>query len=713
MRVPQPGDQFGRYRIDRVIGEGGMGVVFAATDTRLQRTVAIKVITGPLAGNADFLRRFHGEAAVLAQLDSPYVISIIDHDEIDGLPYIVTQYVDGTDLGSLLKQGPLTAKLALMVCAQIARGLGDAHRRGVIHRDVKPGNVLLREPGTPEMHAYVCDFGIAQTDSSDGRTATGMVAGTWAYLAPERTQGSPASPASDIYALGCVLWACLAGAPPYSGSDVEMAIAHAQAPVPQLAGEGPFVAELNGVLGRLLAKDPADRYPDAPSARADLERLVVTAPDSTLAVPTAAPSAATVVRTPSNPLPPPPQPSTTHAREVPPPPPAAEPSRRKKWPIAVAAVAVLAVVGGGAAAGMMLANDSDDPADEPQAEPIAGDFDGDGLGDVVLHQDQFDALAPLSVWTVPSNKDSFGLPVNEPAEEGFVDSGDVDGDGALDIVFTDGISADGQLQIAVITDGVHKKYTVLADEEAEIGGAFNAIADLTGDGLDDIALVGSPYGDKDSIWVAESTGDGFKEPTKWWDSDLSGGSVWAADVDGDGADEIAYWADNQHDPESEEPDPMPGGRLTILAVEDGQLVKRAQRVLYKSAANPFIAPWVVGDVDGDGADEFAGIALTCRSIGVFEVEGDKFTKPVKWMTQKLSVQKARKCLHNYPIRQQLLSDVDGDGDSDLVEIWEPELEGTTFPLKVRLSDGESFGDSEDWGELNCGDSCDDIFNVVN
>lgn len=712
MRIPQPGDQFGRYRIDRVIGEGGMGVVFAATDTRLQRTVAIKVITGPLAGNADFLRRFHGEAAVLAQLDSPYVISIIDHDELDGLPYIVTQYVDGTDLGSLLKEGPLTAKLALTVCAQIARGLGDAHRRGVIHRDVKPGNVLLREPGTPEMHAYVCDFGIAQTDSSDGRTATGMVAGTWAYLAPERTQGSPASPASDIYALGCVLWACLAGAPPYSGSDVEMAIAHAQAPVPQLAGEGPFVAELNGVLGRLLAKDPAARYPDAPSARADLERLAVTAPESTLTAPTAAPSAATVVRTPSNPLPPPPPTALPDTADAQAQAPTTGHRARKKWPIAVAAVAVLAVVGGAAAAGLALTGDDEkDPGDDPTAESIAGDMDGDGLGDVVLHQDSFDALTPLSVWTIPSNKDSFAPATSAPAEEGFADRGDVDGDGVDDIVFVDAISVDGQLQIVVISKGERTKSAVFIDAAADVG-AFRTLGDVTGDGRDDLVLVGSPYGDKDSIWVAESTGETFEEPVKWYDATMSSGSVWAADVDGDGVDEIAYWADNQRDPDSEEPDPMPGGQITILAADGEQFVERAERVIKSPAMNPFIAPWVVGDVDGDGADEFAGIALTCRRIAVFEVDGEEFTDPVKWMTQKLSVQKARKCLHNYPIRRQLLSDVDGDGDSDLVEIWEPELESTTFPLRVRLSDGASFGDSEDWGELDCEQACDDIFNVV-
>jgi hypothetical protein len=708
MRFPQPGEQFGRYRIERVIGQGGMGVVYAATDTRLARMVAIKVITGPLAQNPEFLRRFHDEASVLAQLDSPYVISIIDHDEIDGLPYIVTQYVDGTDLGTLLESGPLPAKVALTLCAQVARGLGDAHRRGVVHRDVKPANILLRSPGGREMHAYVIDFGIARSEASDGHTATGMVAGTWAYLAPERTQGGEATPASDLYALGCVLWACLTGRPPYAGSDVEMAIAHAQAEVPQLGGDAPFIRDVNGILARLLAKSPQERYGDAATARDELERLAATAPDHTLEAPIADPSAATVVRSTTPPPPPgaagavpPPSAPGTHSTSA--------PSRSRKWPVVAAVVAVLVIVAGGTAAFKLVGSGDEEngPGDDTDAAAaVEGDVDGDGLGDLLLHQDSFDALAPLSVWTVPSQETRFGEPVREGAEEGNPYLGDVDGDGAPDMVWVDAISVDGQVQLVVDADGERTKTSVLADPTTDFG-AFSAVTDLTGDGLDDLVLLSSDYDINDTVWVAESTGEGFEDPELWWQAETAGGFIWTADVDGDGADEVVYWADTEE---------LEAGRLTILEARDGELAVRAERELFNHTLDPFINPWVVGDVDGDGADEFAAISTTGRRITVFEVDGETFTKPVTWMRTHVPLAKARRWAveGGYPISRHALADVDGDGDGDLIEIWEPTDDGIepAFPLRVRLSDGSAFGESEEWGELPCGEDCSDSFDPV-
>ena len=168
---------------------GGMGVVYAATDTRLDRRVALKLVSGQLAGDPSFVTRFQREAAVLARLDSPHIVAIFDHGEQDGTPYIATQYVGGGDLGALIAgRGALPPQLALRVCAQIAGALADAHRVGVIHRDVKPSNVLLRDPDAAELHAYLCDFGIAQTES-EGLTTAGAIAGSWAYLAPERANG--------------------------------------------------------------------------------------------------------------------------------------------------------------------------------------------------------------------------------------------------------------------------------------------------------------------------------------------------------------------------------------------------------------------------------------------------------------------------------------------------------------------------------------------
>ncbi len=234
---PGVGATFGRYRIESRLGMGGMGVVYAATDTRLNRRVALKVISGQLAGDEQFVARFGHEAEVLTRLDSPHVIAIFDHGEVDGVPYIATQLVGGGDLGTMLRdRGPLPPAQAAAVCAQLAEALDDAHRVGVVHRDVKSSNVLVRDPDADEPFVYLCDFGIALTDSR-GLTSSGGMAGSWAYISPERARGEAATPVSDVYSLGCLFWVCLTGRTPYDGTDVEMAIAHLNAPVPQVDGD--------------------------------------------------------------------------------------------------------------------------------------------------------------------------------------------------------------------------------------------------------------------------------------------------------------------------------------------------------------------------------------------------------------------------------------------------------------------------------------------
>ena len=201
-QLPRVGDHFGRYLIDNRIGQGGMGVVFGATDTSFDRRVALKVVSAMLGDSPDFRRRFEREASLLARLSSPHVIDIYDYGVQDGCPYIATQFIGGGDLGHLLQsRGAMPPRLAAQVCAQVADALHDAHRAGVVHRDVKPSNVLLRDPDTLDLHAYLCDFGIARTEA-DGLTVPGSVTGTWSYLSPECGKGASGSPASDIYALG-------------------------------------------------------------------------------------------------------------------------------------------------------------------------------------------------------------------------------------------------------------------------------------------------------------------------------------------------------------------------------------------------------------------------------------------------------------------------------------------------------------------------------
>ncbi|CAN5299643.1 hypothetical protein BH09ACT12_BH09ACT12_32100 [soil metagenome] len=284
-RFPSVGEAFGAYRITSQLGRGGMGVVFAAEQVGLGRTVALKVLSPELADQSDYRQRFAREASVLARVDSPHIISIFDHGEHDGCLYIATQYVAGGDLSAALAaHGPVPAGPAIEVAAQLAYALADAHQAGVVHRDLKPSNVLLRGISS-DVFAYLCDFGIAQ-DRSPGLTVPGAVAGTFAYLAPERTRGEPATPAADLYALGCVLWTALTGATPYAGTDVQIAMAHVNAPVHQLHETSAVAAGVNEVLRTAMAKEPGDRYASAEAMRSallDLSRLARSTPHPPLA----------------------------------------------------------------------------------------------------------------------------------------------------------------------------------------------------------------------------------------------------------------------------------------------------------------------------------------------------------------------------------------------------------------------------------------------
>ncbi len=266
---PAVGSTFGPYEITGVLGHGAMGVVLSAVHVKLGRKVAVKVLSADLASRAEFRRRFEREADALARLYSPHVIDVYECGEVDGWLYIATQLVVGRDLRDVLAQdGPLTPAEALGVAAQVAGALSDAHDAGIIHRDIKPSNVLMRR-STDELFVYVCDFGISQSEDGE-RTRTGGVLGTYAYMAPERHEGTEATAASDIYSLGCVLHAALTGRPPYEGTDVQVAMQHLHGDVPEHTGDARTAAAVNGIYRRSLAKEPAARYPTAHAMRLDL-----------------------------------------------------------------------------------------------------------------------------------------------------------------------------------------------------------------------------------------------------------------------------------------------------------------------------------------------------------------------------------------------------------------------------------------------------------
>jgi predicted Ser/Thr protein kinase len=255
-----PGDVFVDHRIEGLAGRGGMGVVYRATQLGLERIVALKVITPALAEEEDFRRRFVAESKAAASIEHPNVIPVYYAGERDGVLFIVMRYVDGPDLRALVRaEGRLEPERAAHIIAQVGGALDAAHRHGLVHRDVKPANVLLGD----EDHAYLTDFGLTKrtaTTDGGGLSRAGGWVGTLGYVAPEQIRGERVDARTDVYALGCVLVHALTGNAPYiRDSDEATLWAHLNAP-PPTDGVPP---EFEGVVARALAKDPSDRYPSA------------------------------------------------------------------------------------------------------------------------------------------------------------------------------------------------------------------------------------------------------------------------------------------------------------------------------------------------------------------------------------------------------------------------------------------------------------------
>jgi DNA-binding beta-propeller fold protein YncE/predicted Ser/Thr protein kinase len=257
---PRIGTELAGYRLERLLGRGGMSVVYLAEDSRLGRKVALKLLAPELAEDDRFRERFLRESRLAALLDHPNVIPVYEAGEAAGLLYIAMRYVEGTDLRRLLDaEGPLAEARALSILDPAADALDAAHDHGLVHRDVKPGNVLLDS----REHVYLADFGLTkQATSESGITETGQFVGTVDYVAPEQIQRERVGPQTDVYALGCVLYECLVGEPPYRSDSMPGTLfAHISADPPRPSDARPELpAAIDGVVARALAKGPADRY---------------------------------------------------------------------------------------------------------------------------------------------------------------------------------------------------------------------------------------------------------------------------------------------------------------------------------------------------------------------------------------------------------------------------------------------------------------------
>jgi DNA-binding beta-propeller fold protein YncE len=399
------GSDFAGYRIEGVAGEGGMGRVYRATQMALKRQVALKLIVPELADDAGFRVRFERESELTAAIEHPNVIPVYEAGEAEGRLFIAMRWVSGTDLRSvILNEGRLEPSRVVAIVEQVAAALDAAHRGGLVHRDVKPANVMLTAAHGEE-HVYLTDFGLTKrTGSGTALTKTGQFVGTPDYMAPEQIKGERADARSDVYALGCVLFHALTGRVPYDrDSEVAKMYAHLNDPPPSVVETVPGTpAGLDEVIARALAKDPDQRYPSAgdlsraaraafrgddpsqperslatglaapqppgiaatalaPGAVPTAPGAVPTAPGAAPTAPGAAPTAPGAAPTAPGAAPPPAPPTDpTAPGAAPPPAPPTGPTaalprerpRRRALPIALGALLVLGAVGGLAAAGV-------------------------------------------------------------------------------------------------------------------------------------------------------------------------------------------------------------------------------------------------------------------------------------------------------------------------------------------------------------------------
>ncbi len=393
------GSMFGPYRLKRLLGRGGMGEVYEAEHTVKEWTVAVKLMTAEFSKDPVFRERMKREARIAGSLQEPHVVPIHDYGEIDGQMFLEMRLVEGTDLDSVLSRfGPLTPPRAVAIITQIASALDAAHAAGVMHRDVKPQNILV----TRDDFAYLVDFGIASATTDEKLTQLGTAVGTWKYMAPERFSNDEVTYRADIYALACVLHECLTGAPPYRADSAGVLVtAHLMDPIPQPSTQRAGIPKaFDAVIARGMAKKPEDRYatagdlalaahealsdPDQDHAESILRRsqeATLPAPDTAMATP---PTLAATPPPPPPPTPPPYYPSATpNTWGTPPNTPAPQhfatptpwnqpPPKRNPWPVLATVAVVLVVIVSGIGIWLILRPKPVPPPDPVPADRLSG-----------------------------------------------------------------------------------------------------------------------------------------------------------------------------------------------------------------------------------------------------------------------------------------------------------------------------------------------------
>lgn len=282
----------GRYRLDSALGRGGMATVWAARDLRLERPVAVKLLDAHGAADEVAAERFRREAHAVARLSHPNIVAVHDFDVDEETPYLVMELLTGRSVDDMLADGPLPVHQAISIATQAARALAAAHAAGVVHRDIKPGNLLVDDRRHGDESVKVLDFGIAQLQHTEQRalTRTAMAMGTSHYMAPETARGERAGPQADLYGLGCTLYAMLTGAPPFVGSS-PIAVLHKQVtelPPPVRLSRPEVPQALHALVAELLAKDPGQRPPNAGAVAARLVAMPVGGMSTTGAMETVA-----------------------------------------------------------------------------------------------------------------------------------------------------------------------------------------------------------------------------------------------------------------------------------------------------------------------------------------------------------------------------------------------------------------------------------------